>query len=70
MQHFKGRAKINLCTQLSLSPPCKLVTVILVSAWHHARSKNFGYDGPFGHFLEVIASWGRTDNTSTEAYAP
>lgn len=29
---------------------------LCVSLWHHTRSKNFGYDGPFEHFVREVCS--------------
>ena len=34
---------------LTLTPFC----CVPVSMWHHSRSKNFGYTGPFEHFVKV-----------------
>ena len=30
---------------------------LCVSLWHHTRSKNFGYDGPFDHFVREVSGY-------------
>ena len=37
---------------------------VAVSMWHHARSKNFGYEGPFEHFLEKMFMPGHVESGS------
>jgi hypothetical protein len=35
---------------------------VAVSMWHHTCSKNFGYDGPFEHFLEKLFVTGEVES--------
>ena len=37
---------------------------VAVSMWHHSRSKNFGYEGPWEHFLEKLFLSGEVESGS------
>jgi hypothetical protein len=37
---------------------------VAVSMWHHTRSKSFGYDGPFDHFIQKLFLTGQVESDS------